>query len=246
MATNDDFDLASLFQGPGAVLSGVLGVADNARKTVGGVMETIASLQRAAVAVEQLVSRMNRLVDDLEMPMRALTPELEKSVARMQRLSSALEGPIDRLIPGLESAVATFDRVALSQLPESLDEARQQLQSLLELFGEIPRRLGQLGARNPLAALLPLGSFGSFGVTRENKKPEASRASEPQMASVSKGPARRAESPKKSVANRSTVQKSAVKKSAVKKAVAQKSATTKSIPKKSVAKKSATKKSLSR
>ncbi len=160
MATNDDFDLASLFQGPGAVLSGVLGVADNARKTVGGVMETIASLQRAAVAVEQLVTRMNRLVDDLEAPMRALTPELEKSVARMQRLSATLEGPIDRLLPGLESAVATFDRVALSQLPETVDEARQQLQSLLELFGEIPRRLGQLGARNPLAALLPLGSFG--------------------------------------------------------------------------------------
>ena len=161
MATNDDFDLSSLFQGPGAVLSGVLGVADNARKTVGGVMETIASLQRAAVAVEQLVGRMNRLVDDLEMPMRALMPELEKSVARMQRLSAAMEGPLDRLLPSLEAAVGTFDRVALSQLPDSVDEARQQMQALIEMFGEIPRRLAQLSGRTGLAALFPVGGLGS-------------------------------------------------------------------------------------
>lgn len=155
MATNDDFDLSSLFQGPGAVLSGVLGVADNARKTVGGVMETIATLQRAAAAVEALVTRMNRLVDDLEGPMRALTPDLERSVARVQRLSAALEGPIDRLLPGLEAAVGTFDRVALSQLPETVEEARQQLQALLELVSEVPRRLGLLGARSGFGALLP-------------------------------------------------------------------------------------------
>ncbi len=161
MATNDDFDLSSLFQGPGAVISGVLGVADNARKTIGGVMETIASLQRAAVAVEQLVGRMNRLVDDLEMPMRALMPELEKSVARMQRLSAAMEGPLDRLLPSLEAAVGTFDRVALSQLPESVDEARQQMQALIEMFGEIPRRLAQLSGRTGLAALFPLSGLGS-------------------------------------------------------------------------------------
>lgn len=161
MATNDDFDLSSLFQGPGAVISGVLGVADNARKTVGGVMETIASLQRAALAVEQLVSRMNRLVDDLEMPMRALMPELEKSVARMQRLSAAMEGPLDRLLPSLEAAVGTFDRVALSQLPDSVDEARQQMQALIEMFGEIPRRLAQLSGRTGLAALFPMSGLGS-------------------------------------------------------------------------------------
>ncbi len=160
MPTNDDFDLASLFQGPGAVLAGVLGVADNARKTVGGVMETIASLQRAAVAVETLVTRMNRLVDDLELPLRALTPEVEKAVARMQRVSSALEGPVDRLIPGLEAAVGAFDRVALSQLPETVDEARQQLQALLDLFSELPRRLGLLGGRGGLAGLLPLNLLG--------------------------------------------------------------------------------------
>jgi hypothetical protein len=170
MATNEDFDLSALFQGPGAVLAGALGMADNARKTIGGVMETIASLQRAAVAVEQLVTRMNRLVDDLEGPMRALTPELERSVARMQRLSGALEGPIDRLLPGLEAAVGTFERVALSQLPETVEEARQQMQTLLDLFSEVPRRLGLLGARSGLGALLPRPREATPSPTPTSKK----------------------------------------------------------------------------
>lgn len=168
MASNEDFDFASLFQGPGAVLAGVLGVADNARKTVGGVMDTIASLQRAAVAVEALVSRMNRLVDDLELPLRSLVPEVEKTVARMQRVAVALEAPVDRLIPGLEAAIGVFDRVALSQLPETVDEAIEQLQSLVAVFTELPRRLGVLGGRSGLSALLPLGFLG-------DAKPDSAR-----------------------------------------------------------------------
>lgn len=218
MATNDDFDLSSLFQGPGAMLSGVLGVADNARKTVGGVMETIASLQRAAVAVEQLVTRMNRLVDDFEAPLRALTPELEKTVVRMQRMSTALEGPIDRLLPGLEAAVGTFDRVALSQLPETVEDALQQLQALLELFGEIPRRLGQLSGRSGLAALFPLGGLGaprSTSRVEPVKKAPTSKPSEVAAARVrthepgSKAPTATS---KKSASKRSVAKASAPKK----------------------------------
>ena len=109
---------------------------------------------------------MNRLVDDLEMPMRALMPELEKSVARMQRLSAAMEGPLDRLLPSLEAAVGTFDRVALSQLPDSVEEARQQMQALIETFGDIPRRLAQLSGRTGLAALFPMSGLGSSRPTR--------------------------------------------------------------------------------
>lgn len=224
MPTNDDFDLASLFQGPGAVLAGVLGVADNARKTVGGVMETIASLQRAAVAVEALVTRMNRLVDDLELPLRSLTPEVEKTIARMQRVSAALEGPVDRLIPGLEAAVGAFDRVALSQLPETVDEARQQLQTLLDLFSELPRRLGLLGGRSGLASLLPMNLLG------ERSSSPRSAANEPHQAAA---PARRKGAAtgavRKTPATKTALTKTAVKKAStrrptVKKAAARKTA----------------------
>ncbi len=220
MPTNDDFDLASLFQGPGAVLAGVLGVADNARKTVGGVMETIASLQRAAVAVEALVTRMNRLVDDLEMPLRALTPEVEKTIARMQRVSAALEGPVDRLIPGLEAAVGVFDRVALSQLPETVDEARQQLQTLLDLFSELPRRLGLLGGRSGLASLLPMNLLGDN--RSSSSRPASNEPRQVAAPARRKGAAAGAAAVGKAPANRAALKKTAVKEATTKRPTAKK------------------------
>ena len=144
-----DFDVMSLLQGPLNMMSGAMGVADNARKAVGGMVEAIASLQKAAVAVEQLVTRLNRLVDDIESPMRALAPEFEKAVSRMQRVSEAFEGPLDRLVPSLENAVGTFDRLTLSRLPDSMDQVREQLLAVVELFGELPRRLGAFSELMP-------------------------------------------------------------------------------------------------
>ena len=143
MATDDhaDFDIASLFQAPATAMAGFLGLADGARKAVTGILDTIASLQRAAAALEKLTQRMTALLDDVEAPVRALTPEFERAMAQVQRVADAFEGPVDRLLPRLENAVKTFDRVALSQLPENLDQLRDQVVAIVEVFGELPRRL---------------------------------------------------------------------------------------------------------
>ena len=146
MASDDrpDLDVMSLLNGPMNMVSGLMGVAENARKTVGGMMEAIASLQRAAKGIEQLATRLNKLVDDIEAPMRAMTPEFEKAVARMQRLTEAFEGPLDRLVPGIETAIGTLDRLSLSQLPENLEQVRAQMIAIVDVFAEVPRRLGSL------------------------------------------------------------------------------------------------------
>lgn len=139
-----DFDVMSLLSGPMNMVSGVMGVAENARKTVGGMLEAIAALQRAAKGIEQLATRLNKLVDDIEIPMRAMTPEFEKAVARMQRLSEAFEGPLDRLVPGIETAIGTLDRLSINQLPENLEQVRAQMMAIVDVFAEVPRRLGSL------------------------------------------------------------------------------------------------------
>lgn len=150
-----DFDLFTLLQGPATVMSGVRGLADNGRKAVTGLLDTIASLQRAAVALEALASRVDRLVTDIETPMRLLTPELEKAANRVLRVAEILEGPIDRLLPGLEQAVDTFDRVTLNQLPDNLDALRGQVATVVDMFAELPRRLGTLGGFGAVAQLFP-------------------------------------------------------------------------------------------
>lgn len=141
----EDFDLASLFVGPANIMTGVLGLADSGRKTVGGVIETIASLQRAAKALESLAVRLDAVVAEIEAPLKVLAPELEKATARLVRVSEAFEGPLDRLIPGLEGAISSLDRVSISQLPDTLESLQRQLISILEVFRDLPRGLSAVG-----------------------------------------------------------------------------------------------------
>lgn len=156
MADDDrpDFDFLNLLQGPAAMMTGMRGLADNGRKAVTGLLDTIASLQRAAAALEALAARVDQLVTDLETPLRLLSPELEKAANRVLRVAEIMEGPIDRLLPGLEQAVDTFDRLSLNQLPDNLDALRSQVATVVDVFGELPRKLGLLGG-------LGAGGFGA-------------------------------------------------------------------------------------
>ncbi len=157
MADDDrpDFDLFTLLQGPATMMNGMKGLADNGRKAVSGLLDTISSLQRAAAALEQLAARVDRLVTDLEAPLRLLTPELEKAANRVLRVAELVEGPIDRLLPGLEQAVGTFERLSVNQLPDNLDALRLQVATVIDAFADLPRKLGSLGGFGAVAQLFP-------------------------------------------------------------------------------------------
>lgn len=226
MATDDrnDFDFASLLTAPATAMAGFMGLADGARKAVSGILDTIASLQRAAAALEQLSARMTSLLDDVEAPVRALTPEFERAMGRMQRLADAFEGPVDRLLPGLENAIETFDRVALSQLPENMDQLRGQVVTIVEAFSEFPRRMVGLAQLVPglerLAAFRPIPSI----VRPPAAQPTPSRtAGKPSTASKPAAEKKKAVQAKKPATAKKTV---------AKKVVAKKSSTAKRRPSK--------------
>jgi hypothetical protein len=195
--STEDFDLASLFVGPANLMTGVLGLADSGRKTVSGVMETIASLQRAAKAMEALVTRLDKMVAEIEAPMKVLAPELEKATQRLVRVSEAFEAPLDRLIPGLEGAISSLDRVSLSQLPETLEAVQRQILSVLDVVREIPRGFG------PLGELVGRGlSDLGLGRPKPESKPETrqaknSSAAKPRTQAVKKSGAKAKDAKKK-------------------------------------------------
>jgi hypothetical protein len=195
MADDDrpDFDLFNLLQGPATMMNGVRGLADNGRKAISGLLDTIASLQRAAAALELLASRVDRLVTDLEAPLRLLTPELEKAANRVLRVAEIVEGPIDRLLPGLEQAVSTFERLSVNQLPDNLDALRSQVATVVDVFAELPRKLGSLGGFGAVAQLFPglerLTSAAARlvpGSSTESSRPFAAAAPTPSSPASSK------------------------------------------------------------
>ena len=209
--STEDFDLASLFVGPTALFSGVLGLADNARKTVGGVMETIASLQRAAKALETLVARIDGIVSEIEAPMRLLAPELEKATQRLLRVSEAFEGPLDRLIPGLEGAISSLDRVAISQLPDTLEAVQRQVLNVADTFRDMTKGFGPFGEL--FSFVLPKGRTGAghvgSGVNSAKKDPaKQAPAKSPTKAPAKKAPTKApAKSPTKATAKKAPAKK---------------------------------------
>jgi hypothetical protein len=230
-STNDaddraDFDLFSLFQGPANVMSGVMGLADNGRKAFSGILDTIASLQRAAAALEQLAARVDRMVTELEAPLRILTPELEKAAERVVRLAEIVEGPMDRLLPGLDRAVETLDRVALSQLPDNIDALRNQVGAVVDIFADIPKRFSGLSQLIPgldrLSALArpvtspsPAPLFSDAPSTSE--KPKSTTVSKPAAKPSKKDSSKNKLSAKKSDPKKSDTAKSSGKSSGGKK-----------------------------
>jgi hypothetical protein len=202
MADDDrpDFDLFTLLQGPATMMNGMKGLADSGRKAVSGLLDTIASLQRAAAALEQLAARVDRLVTDLEAPLRLLTPELEKAANRVLRFAELVEGPIDRLLPGLEQAVGTFERLSVNQLPDNLDALRSQVATVVEVFAELPRKLGSLGGfgavtqlfpglerlTNAAARLVPGSSAEAPRVATSQRQPTAASSSTPAKPATTK------------------------------------------------------------
>jgi hypothetical protein len=212
----EEFDLASLFVGPANLMTGVLGLADSGRKTVSGVMETIASLQRAAKALEALVTRIDKMVAEIEAPMRVLAPELEKATQRLVRVSEAFEAPLDRLIPGLEGAISSLDRVSLSQLPETLEAVQRQIISVLDVVRDIPRGFGGL------TELVGRG-LSDLGIGRakpeSQTKLEAAVEVQPPATPTKKATAKKATA-KKPTAKKTTPKKAASKKTTAKKTTA--------------------------
>jgi hypothetical protein len=236
MATDDrsDFDLASLLQAPATAMAGFMGLADGARKAVTGVLDTIASLQRAAAAMEKLTARMTALLDDIEGPVRSLTPEFERAMVRVQRVADAFEGPVDRLLPGLENAVETFDRLALSQLPENMDQLRDQVTTVIEAFSEFPRRMAGLAQFVPglerLAVFAQTDAKPVTGASSVSAQagPKSAAAAKP---SARKSPAQKVGAVKKTAVNKTVVNKAVVKKAAVKRTADKKTAArTKAVP----------------
>ena len=121
---SDDFDLSGLLTGPLNLMSGALGAADGVRKTFTGLGETVQSLQRAVIAMEQMATRMNRLLDDLETPVRALVPELERMAGRMGKFTELM------------------DNASVSNLPQNLERLSVELTGFLDTLRDVPGRLG--------------------------------------------------------------------------------------------------------
>jgi hypothetical protein len=209
--------LADLFNmiGTNNPISMMTKSAEQFRTGVTSFIDAVQSFRQTMDNLNAMTERMNRLLDDMEGPIRAVVPEITKSADSAARMIALMRGPVERVAPGLDQLAELLSNPVVVDLPRRLSET-------LDVISSIPRALGPLGQMAELASGLfgnargfPGMSMTSRPATHADDVPD----DEDEPPPAAPGPAPKKAAPaKKAAAKTGTAKKSAAKKSAAKKA----------------------------
>jgi hypothetical protein len=190
------------------------------RMGVAGFIDVVQSFRQTMDNLNAMTERMNRLMDDIEEPVRRLVPEITKSADTAARMIALLRGPVERVAPGLDQLAELLSNPVVVDLPRRLNES-------LDVVSSIPRMLGPVGQMAELAGGLFGNARGFPGLAMTSRSAPPAPPDPPETAAATKkAPARKA------AARKTPAKKAAAKKAAVRKAPAKRSATKKAAARK--------------
>jgi hypothetical protein len=143
MAQGEPFDVSALLSAPLQMVGVAATVLEAGKQSVTAMVDTVASLQRSAHALEELLTRINGIVDTIEGPARVLAPEMERLASRLSKLN------------------------VMDDLPDTLGQLNDRVLQVVSGLGDLPKRVG------PIADLLggAAGLFGLGGRPSETARP---------------------------------------------------------------------------
>ena len=225
-----------------------------------GATDMIAAVELIRSTMENLNSaatRMNRMLDDVEEPIRAAMPQITRAVKLANGIVDQMTGPVERVAPGINRLADTLASPVMTSMPK-------QLSDFLDAIGDLSRRIAPLTQLAESAGgLLGMRGFTIGALTGRQEGSSAAAPEPPAAATTKAGPAPApAPAPRKATrttakewasrastdapaATSSTATRKAASK-ATKKTAAKKTAAKKSAAKKVTAKKSATKSTAAR
>ncbi len=229
LAMNDEFGrsdgLADVINLLAAPIAGGIRAVEQIRRGADELLRTIENLNRTMENLNETATRVNRLVGDIEEPIRAMIPQITRSVQAADEMAKLLEAPVRAAAPNIERMVDVLSSPGFATLPN-------QLGDFMGAVSEMSKRLAPLTSFAENAG----GLFGGFrmpGSGGQRSTTPSPTPTAPVAKTITTTPGARATT----AAKKAAPKKSAAKKAATKKPVAKKAA-----PKKSAAKKAATKK----
>jgi hypothetical protein len=187
------------------------------RTGVAGFIDVVQSFRQTMDNLNAMTERMNRLMDDIEEPVRRLIPEITKSADTAARMIALLRGPVERVAPGLDQLAELLSNPVVVDLPRRLNES-------LDVVSSIPRMLGPVGQMAELAGGLFGNARGFPGLTMTSRPAPPAPPDPPETAAATKKAAARKAAARKAAARKAPAKKPATKKAATKKAAAKKAA----------------------
>lgn len=226
--------LADVINVLAAPIAGGLRSVEQFQRGIGELFRAVENLNRTLENLNETATRVNRLVGDIEEPIRAMMPQVTRTIKAADEITKVLQGPVRVAAPNIEKIVETLSSPGFSTLPNQLGE-------FMDSIGEVSRRLAPLTQFAENAG----GLFGGFrlpgmgGVPRPaptsppppTTPPIATRQTTATPTAAKQTHAKRSTA-KKSTAEKTTARKTASKKSTAKKATAKKASSTKSAGKK--------------
>jgi ABC-type transporter Mla subunit MlaD len=159
--------------------------------------------------------RVNRLLADVEEPVRAMMPQLTRTIRTADEITQRLEGPVKASAPNIERLVTTLTSPGFATLPN-------QLGDFINTIGDVSKRLAPLVHFAENAG----GLFGGFklpGMSAAPKPPVAPPAEEPPAKAPAETTAAKNTPAKKTPAKKTPAEKSTAKKTPARKSTARKS-----------------------
>ena len=235
MADDRNDPLADLFTLFATPLTGTVRSLEQFRRGVDEFLAGVENFNRTMANLNEASERINRLLADVEEPIRAAIPQVTRTVKVADEMMQVVSGPAMAVAPGLNRLAETLSTPAFAQLP-------QQIGQFSDLLGEVSHRLSPLTQLAESAG----GLFGSLrvpgmrpsGGPRPVELPADSNPTPPPSTTAEQAPAKQAPAKKapakkapakSSPAGKSTAKKSTAKKSTAKKSTAKKSTATKSL-----------------
>lgn len=199
--------LADVINVLAAPIAGGLRSVEQFQRGIGELFRAVENLNRTLENLNETATRVNRLVGDIEEPIRAMMPQVTRTIQAADEMTKLLQGPVRVAAPNVERIVETLSSPGFSTLPNQLGE-------FMQAIGDVSSRLAPLTQFAENAG----GLFGGFklpGMGGATRPTAAAPPPPPTTATTTaKRPAKKSAAKKSS--KKSTAKKSAAKKSAKK------------------------------
>lgn len=134
-AGTDPFaDLISLVAGP---IAAVVRSFDQLRRGGEELVRGIENFNTTMESLTDTAQRVNRLLDELEEPIRTIVPQVTRTVQATDEIASRLADPLEQVVPGLVRLADFLDSATFAALPKDLG-------AFLEAINDLMKRLGPL------------------------------------------------------------------------------------------------------
>ena len=185
-----------------APIAGGLRSVEQFQRGIGELLRAVENLNRTLENLNETATRVNRLVGDIEGPIRAMMPQVTRTIEAADEMTKLMQGPVRVAAPNIERIVETLGSPGFSTLPNQLAE-------FMKAIGDVSTRLAPLTQFAENAG----GLFGGFklpGMGGGPPKPEPPAA--PSAQPVTKRSPAKKTTGKKSTAKKTTAKKTTAKK----------------------------------